>query len=237
MVALDDAVGAFVPGPRLERPPAGQRTPVRSELRRQGPVRRRRQRNDLRQPGLGRHPPGRDRDRAGGDRSAAGGCPAGRQDQDGGTRLRPDRRERLARHSDQSAGPGPVPWRIELRVGGRGRRWPGRLCTRLRYRRFSAHPRQLLRPVRYPPEPRRGQPGRRVPAGAELRHLRLVHPRGGVACRGGRCAVARRAVRRWMARCSGSRRPGSTPSRRWRRCCARSWRNSRDCAVGLSASG
>ncbi len=56
MVTLDDTVGAFVPGPRLERPPLGERTSVRPQLRREGPVRRRRQRHDLWQPGLGGHP-------------------------------------------------------------------------------------------------------------------------------------------------------------------------------------
>ena len=63
---------------------------------------------------------------------------------------------------------GPFPRRVELRLCLRGRRWPGRLCTRLRYRRFSAHSRQLLWLIWYPPEPRRRQPRRRVPTGAQL---------------------------------------------------------------------
>ncbi len=171
-------------------PAAGQRTAVRPEFRGEGPVRRRRQHHDLRQSRLGEHPCGGERDRSGGDRAVAGGRPAGRQDQDGGTRLRPDRRERLAGHPGQSARAGPVSRRLELRLGRRGGRRTGRLRARLRHRRLGAHPGKLLRPVRHPPEPRRGQPGRRLPAGTELRHLRLVHPQRGVAGRRRRGAAA-----------------------------------------------
>ena len=88
--------------------------------------------------------------------------------------------------------PGPVPRRVELRLGRRGRRGAGRFRAWLRHRRIGAHPGKLLRPVRHPPEPRRGQPGRRLPAGAELRHLRLVRPERGVAGGRGRRAAARR---------------------------------------------
>ena len=148
--------------------------------------------DDLRQSRLGEHPRRGDRDRAGRDGASAGGRPAGRQDQDRGTGLRPDRRECLAGHADQSARARPVSRRVELRLGRRGRRRTGRFRARLGYRRLGAHPGQLLRPVRHPPQPRRGQPGRRLPAGAELRHLRLVRPQRGAAGRGRRGAAARR---------------------------------------------
>ena len=192
MTALDDTGGSLRAGAAPGAPAARQRTAVRPQLRREGPVRHRRRHHHLRQSRLGEHARGRQRDRPGGDRAAAGGRPAGRQDQDRGTRLRSDRRERLAGHAAQPARARPVPRRLELRLGRRGRRRPGRFRARLRHRRLGAHPGQLLRPVRHPPEPRRGQPGRRLPAGAQLRHLRLVRPQRRLAggCRRG--AAARR---------------------------------------------
>ena len=148
-------------------------------------------------PDWARTPSGRHRDRAGRHRSVAGGRPAGRQDQDRGAGLRTDRREHLARHPHQPARTGPVSRRVELRLCRGGRRGPGRFRAWLRYRRIGAHSGQLLWPVRHPPQLRRGQPGRRVPAGAQLRHRRLVQPAaasllagvGEVLLPGGRQAV------------------------------------------------
>ena len=90
-------------------PAPQQRSPVRPELRREGPVRRRRQRDDLWQPRLGEHPSQGDRHRPRRDGAAAGRRQAGRQDQDHGAGLRSDRRECLAGHADQPAAPDRFP--------------------------------------------------------------------------------------------------------------------------------
>ena len=87
---------------------------------------------------------------------------------------------------------GPVPGRLELRLGRRGGGWAGGFRAWLGHRRVGAHSGELLRPVRHPAEPRGDQPGGRLPAGAELRHLRLVRPRRVAAGRGRRGAAARR---------------------------------------------
>ena len=218
-------------------PAAGQRTAVRPELRRQGPVRRRWRDDDLRQSRLGEHAWGRKRDRSGGDRIVAGGRPARGKDQDGGTRLRPHRRECLAGHSGQSARSRPVPRRVELRFGRRGRRRAGRFRARLRHRRLGAHPGELLRPVRHPSQPWRGQPGGRMPAGAELRHLRLVRPQRGAAGRSRRGAAAWRtpgggrtvaASRGGLGQCPAGGRRGAASG------VGASWNG---CGAGRSASG
>ena len=192
MTALDDTVGAFVPGPRLERPPlgtgrlSGLTFAVKDLFDVAGAI------TTYGNP-----------DWASTHEAASATAPvvtallqAGARlvgkTKTVGTGLWPHRREHLAGHADQSARARPVPRRVELRLGRRGRRGPGRFRARLRHRRLGAHPGQLLRPVRHPSEPRRGQPGRRLPAGAELRHLRLVRPERGLAggCR--RRAAARR---------------------------------------------
>ncbi len=201
MVGLDDTVGAFVPGPRMERQPLGSGRlsglgfAVKDLFDVAGSI------TTYGNP---------DWASTHGIASAtapvvtallqAGARLAGKT-KTVGTRLRPHRRERLAGHPGQSARAGPVPRRLKLRLGRRGRRGAGRLRTRFGYRRIGAHPGKLLRPVRHSSDPWRGQPRGRMPTGAELRHLRLVRPERGFI--GGR----RRGAAAW--RPSGGRRPAA----------------------------
>ena len=94
---------------------------------------------------------------------------------------------------------GAISRRIKLRLGRRRCRVPGRFRTGLGYRRVGAHPGELLRPVRHPSQPWGDQPGRRMPAGAEFRHLRLVHP------------LCRLAVRDWRGAAAGPRHGAEGP--------------------------
>ena len=235
MVALDDTVGAFVPGPRLERQPLGSgrlsglNFAVKDLFDVAGSV------TTYGNPDwASTHPPAIATAPVVTD-AAAGRRPAGRQDQDDGTGLRSDRRECLAGHPDQPACAGPLPRRVELRLGRRGRRRPGRLRARLRHRRLGAHPGQLLRPVRHPPEPRRGQPRRRLPAGAELRHLRLVRPQRVVAGRGRRRAAAGRTPGVGRPAAAGRGGLGQRPAGGGRGAAARAGEAGADCAAGPSA--
>ncbi len=221
------------PGPAADR----LRPPLRPDVRREGPVRRRRRRHDIRQPGLGQHASAGGRHRARGHHPVAGRRPAGRQDQDHGACLRPHRRERLAGHAAQSARAGPISRRLELRLGRRGRRRAGRFRARLRHRRLGSHTGQLLRPVRHPPDLRRRQPGRRLSAGAQLRHLRLVRPQRLGPGGDRRRAAAGRKRKASTGRCCASKRPGSTRSPTSPRRCAPRSRSWNSCAAGRSAYG
>ncbi|CAA9268359.1 MAG: Aspartyl-tRNA(Asn) amidotransferase subunit A @ Glutamyl-tRNA(Gln) amidotransferase subunit A, partial [uncultured Acetobacteraceae bacterium] len=140
------------PRPAPRHPRRGRRPARWAGLRRQGLVRRFRPPDHLRQPGLGAHPSagrghGALRFRAAPSRGAFA-----RQDQDGGTGLRPHRRERLARHAAESGGAGAFSRRVLLRFGGGGRGRAGGFRARLRHRRLRARPGELLRPPRRPAE-------------------------------------------------------------------------------------
>ncbi len=100
MTAITDPAGAFVPGRADARSSplgngrlSGLGFAAKDVFDVAGAV------TTYRQPGLGAHPRGRRRDRPGRHGLASGRRPPGRQDQDGGARLRPDRGEPLARDS------------------------------------------------------------------------------------------------------------------------------------------
>ena len=77
---------------------------------------------------------------------------------------------------DQPGRAGPLSGWIELRFGRRGRGLPGGFCAGIGYRRLGAHPGELLRAVRHSPHARGDQPCGGLRVGAELRYLRLVRP-------------------------------------------------------------
>ncbi len=165
---VDDPVGAFVPGPRTERagapagPLAGLTFAVKDLYDTAGDV-----------TGYGNPDWARTHAPATADAAVVtalleAGAAAGGQDQDGRTRLWPDRRECLVRHADQSGRAGPLPRRLLLRVGRGGRGRARRHRHGVGHRRVGAHPGILLRHLRHPPVLGRGQPDRRLPARAGL---------------------------------------------------------------------
>ena len=129
---------------------APRRPAARPDLRGQGCLRHRRPSHRQRQSGLARDPCARRADRLGSRAPARRWRPHGRQDPDRRDGVQPQRRERALRHADQSARAGPHSRRIVERIGGRGRRRPGRFRARHRLRRLGSSAGELLRDFRHP---------------------------------------------------------------------------------------
>ena len=209
MVALDDDGRSLRARAAAGAPAARQRPPVRPGLRREGPVRHRRQPS----------PPTAIRTGPAPMLPATATAPVVTALLQAGARLVGKTKtmelaygltgENVWQGTPLNpARPGPVSRRLELRLGRRGGRRPGRFRARLGYRRLGAHPGKLLRPVRHPSEPTARSawqaPARWRPASTPAAGSPAA-PRcwqGSATC----CCPA--ACQAWTGRCCGSRRPG-----------------------------
>ncbi len=152
-------------------------TALRSDLCRQGSVRRRRASDQRRQPGLGAREPGPDPACLGRAAAARRRRDPDRQDDYRRGLARHRRRECILWHTRQPAGAWPSTWRLFVGLGRRGRRRDLRHRPRHRYGRLGSRAGQLLWALRHSadawPASRRGH----AAAGAQLRHHRLVRAR------------------------------------------------------------
>ena len=149
---------------RAERPVA------RSDVRREGPVRRRGPSDRRRQPRLGARQSGADAARLGGADAARRGRDADRQDDHRRSLSRHPGRERVRRHAAQHPRAGSRAGRLVVRLCRGGRRRAVRHGARHRYRRLGARAGELLRPLWHPPDAWAPRPHRHAAAGAEFGH-------------------------------------------------------------------